>query len=293
MEALLKAILDMIVKFFSPNEGTNSDLVLDYIPQLGDKSRNTLMVQSQLNKLHSATLTEDGDFGPATLREVQAFQRKVGLPGSGKIGTITIKELGLKLKTDNKYLSVSDPVWMTELEKHRGKVETDAKFQEYMNPFWKKSGLDFKGLVGSARAWCALFVFMGLTIWGFKTPINSFRAKAWDNWGHSIDWKKDGFPRGAIIRINHNGNCTSASNNHLTTARGDCTAEDLNKPNATFAEYGGNVSNMAKVAIRKVSTICYVAWPKEKKNGTQIPKPPRVTVSKNCTSTGSTNESSR
>jgi len=286
---LLERIILFIEKLFStPNSATTqSRWSITYIPQLGDKSDNTKMLQMALNGHNFGMLKVDGDFGPATLRVVKAFQRYKGLKGSGILGVKTINYLGLNLSEDRKPSKIKAP-WLAYLKKHEGKKETDEQFQTYMNKYWVRTGLpNFKGLVGSARAWCGIFAVAGLIYAGYAFPVNSFRAKSWDGFGHAIAWKQDGIPMGAYVRLNGKGDCNSASNNHITIANGSCTAKTLAKPNATYAAFGGNQGNQAKVSVYKVSTICYVGWPKEEA------KPSKVLKDNNCTGLGATNESTR
>jgi len=260
------------------------------IPRKGDTSTDVVILQKAINNyLKKQILKSDGVFGALTEAQISNIQKANQLAGSGIIGLTTLSILGLVLKQEKikKTDKLEQAKWVSILAAHKGKPETNAAFQNYMNTYWKKSGLDFKGLVGSARAWCGVFIFMGMYVAGYMTPKNSFRAISWDGWGHSINWKVDGFPQGAVIRINSKGDCKSASGNHLTTANGYCTSASLNKVGATYGGLGGNQANSVKVSIYKASTICYVGWPKE------LPKPSKVLKDIKCTGLGATNESTR
>lgn len=297
----IEALVEFITGFFKNLEvkeetivdGTTLEIIeIPKMPTYKTKGPENAAYQTRLNVVNNAGLTVDGDFGDLTLKASSEFQKKHGLAGTGKPGNVTLGLLGLKVVKQNIITSLTP--WGNVLRKYEGIHESDKAFQAYMDTYWAKSGLpNFKGLVGSARAWCGLFIFMGLVVAGYKTPVNSFRAKAWDGYGHAIDWKKNGIPKDAIIRINSSGNCSAASGNHVTTANGDCTAATLNKTGATIGAYGGNQASMAKVSIYKVSTICYVGWPSETAVGTPVAKPGKVLKDNNCSGTGSTNESTR
>lgn len=268
-------------------QGKKTYTEIETIPKRGDVSPDVKILQNAINwYLRVPSITSDGDFGPLTQAQVKVVQKLNGLTGSGIIGLKTLEILSLKLKNE-KIEKLSTP-WLTALKKHEGKKETDQEFQSYMNKYWVRTGLpNFKGLVGSARAWCGIFAAAGLIYVGYSFPLNSFRAKNWDGFGHAIAWKQDGIPMGAYVRSNSKGDCKSASNNHINVANGSCTAKTLAKPNATYAGFGGNQSNQAKVSVYKVSTICYVGWPKEEV------KPGKVLLDEKCTSLGATDESTR
>lgn len=297
LEKFIEAVVEFIRGFFTIEKVEYR--IISTIPKYGDKTGDVRTLQTAINEyLQHNTLVVDGDFGNKTRDAVSRIQKANDLPGSGVIGPKTLEILSLRVAVDDsKPITIPNsqtPPWVLEASKHLGKVETDPKFQEYMNPYWAKSGLpSFKGLVGASLAWCGLFGFMILYNTNYVTPKNSFRAKAWDGFGHAINWKTDGIPRGAFVRINSSGNCSAGSGNHITTANGYCTASDLTKSGATFGGLGGNQQNKVKVSIYKVSTICAVRWPSELQNGMKIVKPGPVKVSNNCTGSGPTNESTQ
>lgn len=175
---------------------------------------------------------------------------------------------------------VAGPVekpWYDEAKKHDGENEYQSKLAALLVPFWKKLfGLNFKDLIGSPHAWCGLFVGAMLYIGHAEYTSRGASAIAYDSYGQRIEWQTEGIPQGAIVRINHDGDCKSASNNHVTFADGDCAAADLMKPNATFPGYGGNQGNAVKRSNYSVKEICSVRWPPD------YVKPPRVAASKNC-----------
>lgn len=53
------------------------------IPQPGDKGDNVAVLQLALNDVAGSQLVVDGDFGPKTRAATSAFQKKIGLAGSG------------------------------------------------------------------------------------------------------------------------------------------------------------------------------------------------------------------
>ena len=151
-----------------------------------------------------------------------------------------------------------------------------------MSAKWKLVGLDLGTISKNWAAWCGLFIAVGLSGAGYQWQKTGATAKNWDKFGQKIEWKINGFPQGAIIRINHKMDCKRSSSNHVTMANGDCTAGDLIKSGATFSGYGGNQGNQAKVSTYPVGKICSVSWPKEES------LPEKVLKSINC-SNGKTN----
>ncbi len=299
VKLLIEVLSQAIMEFFKnknvvPKPEEKPKTKISHIPRLGENSAVVRVVQSAL-KTAGANITIDGDFGPKTKEALIVFQKANGLAGFGVIGEETLKLLNLEV---DKSLLPPPPKeepkktgtpWFWKAKEESGKVESDAKFQEKLNPFWAKAGLpQFKGLVGSARAWCALFVLYALSTSGYSFTKGNASAKSWDNFGQAIQWKTNGFPQGAIVRINGNGDCASWSGNHVTFANGDCTAEDLTKSGASFSGYGGNQGNMAKVSTYPAKNICSVRWPNE------AVLPAKITKSINC-SNGKTdnNESTR
>lgn len=269
---LIQAIADAI---FGKSTHEKGGILIDKMPLLGDKGEHVKVLQGQLN-LFGEGLVVDGHFGPRTHRAVSSFQKSRGLTGSGVIGPKTLKLLNITLVEPEK--KSSKIPWFWGLKKHEGKHESDSAFQSYMNKFWALTGLpSFKGLVGSARAWCGIFAAAGLTYAGYQFPVNSFRAKSWDNYCQAIDWKSNGFPQGAFVRINSSANCSSLKGNHITLANGDCAPQDLKASNV-FSGFGGNQANKAKVSNYPVKNICSVRWPCE-----EI-LPPKITKSINCSS---------
>lgn len=68
------------------------------IPQPGDKGDNVAVMQLALNeKGANPKLTVDGDFGPKTRAATSAFQKSIGLPGSGIPAEKTMAGLGIEV----------------------------------------------------------------------------------------------------------------------------------------------------------------------------------------------------
>lgn len=179
-----------------------------------------------------------------------------------------------------------EPPWITIAKSMIGQKETDTKFAASMVPFWKKLfGRSLKAIAGNSNAWCGLFVARCLYDAGLSWQKNGELAGNWRSYGVSIDWQKVGIPKGAIIHINHNGNCKiGSSGNHVTFAATDHSAHDLTERVSTFYGLGGNQSNRVSIAAYSTKEICEVRWPKE------YPIPAPVTKSKpvSAESAGST-----
>ena len=272
-------LLDILVAIFKPKE-KEQELFITSIPRHGDSGKDVKTIQRALNA-KGYELKVDGDFGNLTKAAVVSFQKSKGLRGSGIMGPKTIEYLEIEIK-DPEPIKNSNAPWFWKLKKYEGKSETDPQFNKEMSEKWHLVGLDLKTISKNWAAWCGLFVAVGLAGVGYKYQTDGGTAKRWDKFGQKIEWKVNGFPQGAIIRINHRADCKSGSGNHVTMANGNCAAADLNKSGATFSGYGGNQGNKAKVSSFPVKNICSVSWPKE------LPLPGKVLRSKNC-SNGETN----
>jgi|SRR5215217_1484751 len=186
-----------------------------------------------------------------------------------------------KLITKSPTFGPGTAEWLKNAQAELGKKESDPEFQKKMNPMWAKAGLpSFKGLVGSPRAWCSLFVVAALTWGGYKTSKLNAAAISGDNFGQKIEWKTQGIPKGAIVRINHSSKCTSASGNHIGFSGGDCTPTDV--ASGSFNMLGGNQSDKVSIAAFPVNDICSVSWPVETVEGVKIALPGKVLVSNGC-----------
>lgn len=179
------------------------------------------------------------------------------------------------------------PPWYVEAKKYSGKKETDPAFNAEMSKKWALFGMNLGTIKESWAAWCGLAMAAVLAGVGLKYQSDGEMARNWGKFGVPIEWKTAGIPRGAVIWINHNSNCSASSSNHVTQADGDCAPADLTKPGATFNGYGGNQDNTWKVSTYPVADICAVRWPSD------YPMPPKLTKSDRCTSGSSGSESTR
>lgn len=179
------------------------------------------------------------------------------------------------------------PPWYKFAKRYQGKNESDPAFNKEMSKKWSLFGMNLGTIAKSWAAWCGLFVAVGLAGASIDHAHNGALARNWGIYGVGIQWKVEGIPQGAIVHINHKGNCSSGSSNHVAYADGDCAARDLLKKGATINLYGGNQGNRAKVSTYPVWEICNVRWPKE------YPKRGTITKSINCTSGSAGSESTR
>ena len=180
------------------------------------------------------------------------------------------------------------PPWFKDGKKNEGQNEATPKFNKYASSYWGRVGLpNFKTIIGTSFAWCGLAAAITLINTGHSIPKGAAGAKNWDKLGVAIEWKTNGIPQGAFVRLNHKGQCGSGSGNHITQADGYCTAADLLKSGATFNGYGGNQGNRWKVSTYSVKEICSVRWPSDYKF------PSKVTKSVKCTTGKSGSESTR
>lgn len=224
-------------------------------------------LQRALN-FHGENLDVDGDPGAKTQSALAKYDAEIVLKEKPEISPVSIEQA---------------PPWYLEAQKYKGKVESDSAFQNYMNAFWAKIGLPgYKGLVGSARAWCALFVFMAVGVGGYKTGKLDASAISGDSFGQKIDWKANGIPRGAIVRINHEANCKESNSSHISFADGNCAPQDLG-PGSNINLFGGNQGNMVKVSAFPVAHICTVSWPSADAKGNPIALPGKILKSDHCT----------
>ena len=178
--------------------------------------------------------------------------------------------------------------WKKKGEELKGHSEGESWLQRILVPMWRVVGLPgFKTLVGSSFAWCGLFVAWTLYSTGHPIVGGAAGARNWGRYGQEISWRRDGIPEGAVIHVNHSGDCRSGKNNHVGLSQGDCAPADLAKDGAVVPIFGGNQSNQVKVSSFSVREICEVRWPPD------VPLPPPVTVSRGCAGKPAANESTR
>jgi hypothetical protein len=257
------------------------------IPEYGKSSEDTKTLKAALNEKINAKLDTTNDyFGENTETAVKKLQTKAGLIDDGKVGPLTLKALDIEVVREEVGLPHAANPAYEEAKKYVGQKETDKKLQDKLVPYWKRVGLKgYKTLVGTAFAWCALFVFATNTDVGQKV-IASASAKSIGQSGVTINFKQNGIPEGAGMWIDSGGDCKDAKNNHVTYAAGDCTAAHVNTKGSAVPGLGGNQGNMVKRSMYRSATICRVFWPEE------IPLPGAITKNKNCSGTV-TDESTR
>src|SRR5690606_28527590 len=227
-----------------PIDAEQKKYVVNHIPTYGEKSEAVGVVQQALKDL-GYTITVDKEYGPKTREVITEFQKSKGLAGSGILGPKTMEYLNITIKEPEKKKGIP---WFWWAKQHEGKVETNSTFSKFMSGFWKFVGLpQFNTIAGNTFAWCGLFIASALISTNLSYQKDGAGAKNWDKYGQKIEWRVNGIPQGAIVRINSKGDCKSASGNHVTFANGDCTASDLLKSGATFSGYGGNQGNAAKI----------------------------------------------
>lgn len=231
------------------------------------------LLQKRLNE-KGENLSVDGDPGPKTQAALAKYDVEIEVTPAERPAAPPVTGLP------------TNPAYQ-EAKKYAGKKESDSSFGKWLSGYWKKVGLpNYKTIVGSSFAWCALFVVAMQSDTGQKY-IASAAARSHAKTGVEIEWKENGIPQGAVVHLNHSGNCSSGSGNHVTFADGSCTPEQLAKPGATFPGFGGNQGNQVKRSNYGVREICAVRWPAE------VPKPGRITKSVDCGSGSTSGESTR
>lgn len=211
-----------------------------------------------------------GVFGYKTEAAVTEFQGRNGLGVTGVVDQATWDKLQIEAE-----IIVQNPAYLM-AKKYAGKGEKDKVFVGFLSGFWKKLGLNFKTIIGSSFAWCGLFLFAMNTQVGQKAISGAAGAKNWAKYGVELEYKVNGAPKGAVVHINHKGDCKSAKNNHVAFLDGNCTAEDLTKKGGVVPLFGGNQSDMVKRSIFSNSEICEIRWPEE------LPLPGKITESVDC-----------
>lgn len=227
----------------------------------------------RLNEQGEKLDPENENFGPASEEALSKYEIE-----------ITLKKKAVVTPPAGTY---KNPAY-EEAKKYSGKKETDKTFGAWLSGYWKKVGLaNYKTIVGSSFAWCALFFYAMNSNVG-QDVIASAGAKRIGQSGYEINWKANGIPQGAGVWKNSK-DCSSSAGNHITWADGDCSAEDLAKKGATWPGFGGNQGDQVKRSIYcakgdcgllSKDVICRVFW--HDKN-----LPPKVTKSKNCTGSSS------
>lgn len=236
-------------------------------------NKNDLLKKAQ----KAIGVTPDGEWGPISSAKAEEFD----------LVDVIVKP---KPKEEKKPVAVpagksANPAY-NEAKKYAGKTEFMPAFNAWLSGFWKKVGLPgYKTIIGTSFAWCGLFIAAMNSETGLEIVKGAAGAKNWAKSGVAIDWKVNGIPRGAVMHIDHDGDCKGGGN-HVTFADGDCTVEDIAKLKQVPG-FGGNQGNTVKRSMYPTRDICAVRWPAE------IAKPGKITKSVNCAGAGSTGESTR
>ncbi len=135
---------------------------------------------------------------------------------------------------------------------------TEYNHDKELSMGWPIVGLNYHTVIGAAHAWCGMALATALHSNGYAIPKGAAGAQHWDHYGTPIDWKKDGIPMGAIVRIRH-----AHGGAHVTTANRD------HHPGETILDaLGGNQGDSIKVSRFDVEgnkhghdEIAWVGWP--------------------------------
>lgn len=187
---------------------------------------------------------------------------------------------------------LKDRKWYIKALSFFGATEFDSWFNKYLSGFWKIVGLSgYKTIIGTSFAWCGLFVAAMMSETGFKWIANGAGAKNWDKFGTKIEFVTKGIPHAAVVRLNHNFDCSSSKGNHVGFACGEYKSSDFIvngklKSGSTITLLGGNQSNTVKYSTYDMREICSVTWPSEE-------AVPEVTETIPCDKAGSKDSTTR
>lgn len=257
----------------------------------GDKSEKVSELKKYLRQL-GYPLNDQGAnkgvYGPSTEEYVADFQNRHNLEETGDVDDATWGAIKIAAHESEKtgYVPPVNPAY-EEAKKYAGKSEKDKGFVAFMSGFWKKLGLNFKTIIGSSFAWCGLFIFAMNTQVGQKAISGAAGARNWAKYGVEIEYKTNGAPKGAVVHINHKGDCSNSKNNHVAFLDGDCTAEEMTKKDGYIPLYGGNQSDKVKRSMFGTFEICEVRWP------TELELPGKITESVDCGGKAGGKESTR
>lgn len=284
--------------------------ILNTVPRKGDKGTGDVKKLQDALIERGYRIGNDDWFWDETEGALQRFQKACGLPGTGVIpadGGKTFQYLDLVLDPLPEEAVPVKPQWMVAMEKLIGGKESNSVFNKYIAGFWKYVGLGYTSITGSARAWCGVAIVVALiTGGGYAYIKNGAGAKNWDKAGQAVNWKENGIPYGAIVRINHSAKCDAGSGNHVTFMNGACAKKDIIemvknskgvfearvKSGATFPGLGGNQGDQVKESWYPVAHICAVRWPNDKDNK-PLALPAPVLVSNGCNGKAASKESTQ
>lgn len=181
---LFKKIINFLVSLFELDKLTSSlkeKKTITFIPQLGDFSENTRIIQEILNKDLSIDLKLDAHFGQKTFKAVQDYQKKYGLNGSGILGPKTIDFMGLEVKLEQGTLEYTRQVVYQIAKKELGQKEiVGDKHNPRIVEYHQTTG-DYGD---DEVAWCGSFVSWVLKQAGLEAMGSvGASARAWLNYG--------------------------------------------------------------------------------------------------------------
>lgn len=261
--------------------------------------KTAVMIVNNLVKIRGKIMFNKEDRSPIlgyffqTLIKDIPYGAKTISVAKKRIDAIKFEEPKPYEKTEEIPTVVAKPAWKAEAEKHKGQVETNATFSEWLRTKIK-TYLGYKPptIATSTYAWCGYFIVTVLGVSGYQYHKQGEMARNWGSYGNEIKWQSQGVPEGAIVWINHGYDCKSSSSNHVALANGSCTVKDFFdasgklKPSATIALLGGNQNNQVNVTAYLAKEICGVRWPAKDKDGKNVPQPTLpVLKSVNCTTT--------
>jgi uncharacterized protein (TIGR02594 family) len=188
VQAIWEFIKRLFKALFPFPEKKETKVYITRTPRLNDVGGHVLALQKALNR-NGFDLLEDGDFGPLTRSAVSAFQKRMGLAGSGIIGPKTLEFLGLELRP-------RDPSTIGDI---RGRVFAIAQgeigVRSIPGPQHHPRILEYHSTTGNfsddETAWCSSFVNWVLKQSGIQ-GTGSAAARSWMQWSIPTNSPKRG-----------------------------------------------------------------------------------------------------
>lgn len=190
------------------------------IPRYGERSPLVKAMQVSLNnKGVTPKLVTDGIFGPASKRNVSKFQKSKGLPGSGNLGTQTMKLLGLVVEQEQLPQEVIEGIESIGLRILRiGSGELGVKEAKGTadNPrivlYHRYSTVNNDKGMPDSVAWCSSYECFVHEMAGLDSTNNKM-ARSWEKWGVAVK-VGEGLP-GDTVTFYRNGK--SSGQGHVAT----------------------------------------------------------------------------
>lgn len=212
------------------------------VPKLGDKSEDVKKLQTRLNEMNAASLTVDGSFGPKTQAAVSAFQKTLGLTGSGVIGPKTLAGLVMAVLAPVKH---AEPAWLAIARKELGTKEIiGSSHNPRVIEYHSATTL---GAKADEVAWCSSFANWCMKQAGVKGTGSAW-ARDWLKWGVALDK-----PRlGCVVIFERNG---PGGDSHV--------AFYLGETDTRVEHLGGNQSNAVTITTSAKTSLLGYRWPKD------------------------------